>query len=285
MKLSTETYVMRKRFGDMKAIEMIKKAGFDCYDYSMYWTDNNDDMLGEDYREKAYALKAYADKLGICCNQAHAPFEFNSKSDTMDITNAAYKRLIRSIEVASVLGAKTIIVHAICDMPNDEFFDYNRTFYNSLITWCKKYKIEVSVENLFKPKDGNWEKNEWEGILSEPGEHMDFVKSLGEDCFNICVDVGHLAITGNKPDEVISAMDSRLLKSLHIHDNDYSADLHYMPYFGSFDWDKIIASLKKIGYNNELTFEIFGSLSKLDDELLQPALDFAEKIGRNLIKK
>ena len=45
MKLSIETYVMRHRFGDIKAIEMISKAGFDALDYSYYWVDEDSPIL------------------------------------------------------------------------------------------------------------------------------------------------------------------------------------------------------------------------------------------------
>lgn len=279
MKLSTETYVMGKRFGDKKAIKMIKDAGFDCYDYSMYWTDEKGDMLGDDYKEKAIELRKFADETGISCNQAHAPFEIGY-DDEFDTSNKHFLRLVRSLEVAAVLGAKNVIVHAVNVSPEQDFYEHNRKFYKSLIPFCKQYGIKISVENLFTYKD-----DKLTGILSNPTDHKEFVKSLDSDCFNICVDVGHSAITGNKPEDVISEMNNQVLQSLHIHDNDCVSDLHKMPYFGDFNWNNIMNSLKKINYNGELTFEIFGTLDKLDDELLAPALSFAEKIGRNLIKK
>lgn len=80
MKLSTETYVLRERFDDRTAVKMIKDAGFDCFDYLMYWVRNHvRDMLGDNYIEKAKDLRKYADSLGICCNRPHAPFDFTEK--------------------------------------------------------------------------------------------------------------------------------------------------------------------------------------------------------------
>ena len=123
MKLSVETYIFRERFDDQTAIQMIKDAGFDAFDYSMYWMSDGKDMLGEDYRERALKLRSLADKIGISCNQAHAPCDFRY-CDELNEANMAYCRLVRSIEIASILGAKNIIVHAIKEeLPDDVSFE------------------------------------------------------------------------------------------------------------------------------------------------------------------
>ena len=59
MRLSAETYVLRKRYGEWKSIEMLKKAGFDSIDYSYYWLPEEDEALGESYREYAGKVKEY----------------------------------------------------------------------------------------------------------------------------------------------------------------------------------------------------------------------------------
>lgn len=278
MKLSIETYVMRERFGDEKAIEMIKKAGFDCYDYSLYWFGDGRDVLGDDYLTHAEKLKKISDSLGIECNQAHAPFDI-THTDEFDISNTAYLRIVRSLEFASILGAKNIIVHAIKDnLPKDiDFFELNRRFYLSLEPYCKKFNICISVENLF-----GWEEKATP-VLSDPQEHKAFVKSLNSPWFNICIDVGHSAVTGYKPAEVISAMDNKVLKALHIHDNDCFSDKHLLPYTDSFNWHEIMTALSGIDYKGELTLEIFGFLRRLPVDLIFDALVFAEKTGRKLI--
>ncbi len=282
MKLSIETYIMRKRFNDVKALEMIKKAGFDCYDYSMYGlADAEKDMLGDDYRERAEALRHASDEIGIECNQAHAPFEIGAEN-TFDVSDKSYLRLVRSLEAASILGAENIIVHAIKDkLPQGtDFYELNRKFYLSLEPYCEKFNICVSVENLF-----NCRGDKTLPVLSDPTEHMDFVKSLNSPWFNICVDVGHSAITGYKPEEVIAAMNGDILKALHIHDNRSIWDQHTMPYAGGIKWQAVLEAIKKIRYQGDFTFELIGYLSKLPDELLQDALDFAAIIGRNMLSE
>lgn len=292
MKLSIETYVMRERFDDKTSIEMIKKAGFDCYDYSFYWTRKENDMLGDDYLERAGKLREKSDTLGIACNQAHAPFEI-TVNDAFDLSNTAYLRIVRSMEFASVLGAKNIIVHAIKnDLPQGvDFYELNREFYLSLEPYCEKFNICISVENLF-----HWDKKALP-VLSDPQEHRDFVKSLNTsvhlpedsyphaDMYNICIDVGHSAITGYKPEDVISALDNNVLKALHIHDNDFFSDKHLLPYTDSLNWKEIMTALSGIRYKGELTFELTGYLRRLPDSLLAAGLDFADKVGRKLISE
>lgn len=281
MNLSVETYVMRERFGDKAAIKMIKDAGFDCFDYSLYWVNGEKNMLGDDYLSRAKDLHAYAVDLGIKCNQTHAPFNLKY-SDNFDVSNEKYLELIRSLEVSSVMGAKTVIVHAIKDdIPSEiDVSELNKRFYLSLIPYCERFGIDISVENLFNYNDGVITP-----VLSQPNEHIEFVKSLNSDRFNICLDIGHSAITGILPQNAILGMNNHILKALHIHDNDFKADCHAMPYFGNFDWDKICSALKSIGYDGDLTFEIFGTLSKLPNNLLLDALVFARKLGNVLIEK
>ena len=73
MLLSTETNSIIKRFGEEKSFEILKKSGFDACDYSFY--NETAKLLQDDYMEKAKITKALLDKVGLLCNQAHAPFD------------------------------------------------------------------------------------------------------------------------------------------------------------------------------------------------------------------
>ena len=287
MRISVETYSMRARFDDKTALEMIRAAGFDCFDYSMYrldcsmyhWIESQtEDMFGPNYREQAQELRRFADQLGLVCNQAHAPFEM-VYGDAFSLSDEKYARVVKSLEIASILGAKNVIVHAIQRYFPDsvDYYAYNRDFFGSLLPYCEKFDICVSVENLAK---GNTETGASLSGLSDPAQHRAFVQSLGSDRFNICVDVGHSAITGSKPQDVIRAMGGELLKALHLQDNDGKTDLHRIPYSCSLEWDEILAALRDIRYSGDITLEITRHLAKLPDALMQSALVFAAQIAR-----
>ena len=114
-------------------------------------------------------------------------------------------------------------------------------------------------------------------------ELCDFIREIGSSYFVACVDVGHAAMAGNEPESFLAGMDGRILMALHIQDGNYREDSHTLPYLGGFNWTAIMQTLKQIGYQGELTFEIVKYLKNVPTELLLDALRFAEKIGRHLI--
>ncbi len=283
MLLSVDTNVLRDKYDDITAIKMIKEAGFDAYDYSMFRAKGERDMLEDDYIERARNLRKISDEIGILCRQAHAPFSFQY-TNKIDISDPEYLKIVRSMEVASILGAKNIIVHTVKkDLPDGfELEDYSREFYRSFIPYCEKYNISISVENLVGRHPETKEKFE---VFSNPLKHIEFVKSLESKYFNICIDVGHSALLGYMPEDVINAMDSSLFKTIHIHDNDFERDSHVLPYEGKTDWEAVTKALANVGYEGDFSFELEGLFYRLDDALLPAGLKFAEATGRVLIEK
>lgn len=279
MKLSVELSALTVKFGDYKAAELAKEAGFDAIDYSYYWDGETEAVLGDGYREYAKKLRAHLDKIGIACNQAHAPFSLKYGC-AFDISDKKYLWLVHSIESAAILGAKNIIVHSL-DVPQDVDFEaYNLKYYKSLVPYCEKFGIHVSVENLFSYDS---KRHYYKGRLGSPEELNEMVEKINSPWINACVDIGHAALTGYEPEDFIAKMSPNVLKALHVHDNDYLADSHIIPYTGELNWESIMKSLKNIGYDGELTFEIFCYLKKFPDVLVPDALKLAVSIGRHLI--
>lgn len=279
MKLSVELSALTVKFGDYKAVEFAKEAGFDAIDYSYYWDGETEAVLGDGYREYAKKLRAHLDKIGIACNQAHAPFSLKYGC-AFDISDKKYLWLVHSIESAAILGAKNIIVHSL-DVPQDVDFEaYNLKYYKSLVPYCEKFGIHVSVENLFSYDS---KRHYYKGRLGSPEELNEMVEKINSPWINACVDIGHAALTGYEPEDFIAKMSPNVLKALHVHDNDYLADSHMIPYTGELNWESIMKSLKNIGYDGELTFEIFCYLKKFPDVLVPDALKLAVSIGRHLI--
>lgn len=284
MRLSVETYCLREAFGDKTAIKMIKDAGFDAFDYSFYWLKGKEeDMLSGDYVGKAEKTREYIEKIGFCCNQAHAPFDFRH-FDTIDMSNENYMRMMRAIECAKILGADNIIVHPVGRLPEEyNYIEYNRNYLKSFAFAAEKFNMNISVENMCRYD----ENDNLTGIkgYTTPKEQMSFVESIGSEKFNICVDTGHYAVTGIKPETAIGAMNNKILKALHIHDNNYKSDQHLLPFSGEFDWEEITKALKNIDYNGDFTLELTGFFRKIGKELYVDGLRFAERTGRVLIGK
>ncbi len=275
MKLSVETYAIREKFGDFKCIEMIKKAGFDAVDYSYFDLagENEELVLGENYRAYAEKLRDFLSEKGLFCNQSHAPFDL-IENDAFDLSNEKFVRLIRSIEGASILGAENIVVHAV-----STDIETNVRFYKALEPYCKKHNIKVAVENLFKVSDGCFLSK-----LGTPEELNAVIDLLDSPWFTICIDIGHAQLTYGSPEKFIDSVDTTKIKALHISDNNLKGDDHLLPYVGRLNWDNIALHIKNANYTGDLTFEIGHFLNRFkSEESLQKALNLSQTVGREII--
>lgn len=275
------TYILNGHFGDKKAIEMIKKAGFEGIDYSLFTSAGAPDFLENDYREYALDLKAYLDEMGISCNQAHAPLFLEYGSD-FDVRVKEYADVVKSIEFASILGVKYLVVHAIQTPDGVDMFSYNYEYFKSLQSYCEKFKVYIAIENIFGYGEANGGITKF---MSTSRELLKLLEMLDSEWFVCCVDVGHAAITGTEPEDFIEHIKNDKLKTLHIHDNDHIQDWHLLPYSGNMNWDNITKAIAEADYSGELTLEVVGFLERLESDLLFDGLCFASKIAHRLVDK
>jgi len=279
MKISVDIYTIAERFGDIKAIEMIKEAGFDAIDYS--YCDNKDceTVLGDNYREYAAKIREHLDKNGIVCNQAHAPYSLEYGVDFCE-SDAKYRSVLRAIESASILGAQTIVIHSVTVPVGVDFEQYNIDFYRSFIPYCQKFGIYVAVENLFYR---DIKRKRLIGKLGSPAELNAMVSKINSPWIVTCVDIGHAALTGYEPEDFIGAITPGSLRALHVQDNDYLDDRHVLPYSGQLNWEAIMRSLRNYGYTGDLTFEILKYFDSYPDELLPTVLRFCYDVAKHLV--
>lgn len=282
MKLSVENYVIRQKLGELEALNAIRAAGFSAVDFSFYWGGKDYPMYGDGYEAYARQVRAELDRIGLVCNQAHAPFdvEYGMEWNT-DVP--AYRMVVQAIHAAALLGAEQIVVHSI-GLPEEkrkEEFDYNYRYYKSLEPYAEKYGVRIAVENLFF---ADRKRDRIGGRLNTPGELCAMVKALNSPCFTACVDLGHGSLTGLTPEAFVADMEPGLLTCLHVQDTDYQKDRHWLPFLGSFHWPAVMAALKSVGYDGDLTFEIFGYFRSVPADLLPEALTFARKVGEKLLR-
>ena len=279
MKLSVELYTHSERFGDFRAIEMLKEAGFDAIDYSYYYNKETQEVLSDNYIEYAKKVREHLDKVGMVCNQAHAPFSYQY-GDGLTMGDKKYKEIVRSIESAAILGAKNIIVHSVKVPKGVDFEEYNVEFYKTFIPYCEKAGICVAVENIFIRDQ---KRRAFGRRISTPEELNSILDKINSPYIVGCVDVGHASLTGYEPEDFIEGVKPEYLKALHVQDTDYIDDRHIIPYTGDFNWEAIMKSLKKVGYKGDLTLEIIKYLNRFPNELLFEATKFAATVGKHLI--
>ena len=111
MLISTEIHSFRKVINDdFKLVKMLKEVGFTAFDFSMANAAFALEFLKDDScYDFARKLRAYADELGIACNQSHAPFPTLKEDDEWN--RVMFEAVKRSIKVSQILGAKICVVH------------------------------------------------------------------------------------------------------------------------------------------------------------------------------
>lgn len=264
MKISTEIHSSSRIVGEEKAIELIAKAGFDAWDFSMFsmcrydWSkrillENTHPLSGNEYLKFARKLKQVGLDNGIVCNQSHAPFP----------TSCAEIRtyLKRAIECTAEAGGEICIIHP----DNNRGPEYNAEIYFELLPFAKECGVKIATENMW-----NWDNEKDHSIFAACAtpksfcEHIDIVES---EWLVACLDIGHAEMKGSDTTavEMIRALGSRL-QALHIHDNDKWHDSHQIPFSMNIDFQPIAAALKEINYNGYFTLEADNFLKKYTRE-------------------
>lgn len=244
-------------------------------------------LCKDDYREYVSDLKAYADLLDIPFVQGHAPFP------AYDYTDKAYSErifpfIIRSIEIAGMLGIKHLVIHPIVYSQNNPDYDLkevNMNLYRKLLPYAKEYGVQICTENIFA----------WNEEAQAPSYDLcsgakalaNYIDTIDDEYFGACLDIGHTALFDESPEIFIKTLGRDRIKALHVHDNDGCTDQHRLPFYGSLKWEEITKALSDIKYDGNFTFEADAVLSPLpaDKEVYSSALKFMHDVGRYMVSK
>jgi len=287
MILSMQTSNLFSRFGADDSIKILKDAGFDAIDFSMFcFSNDNDPIVSAD--EKAYArdLREKAEAVGLHFNQAHAPFPGLRYGDTA-YNERMSPRVEKAIKIAGLLGASAIVVHPIAVPGGKEVQkEFNINMYRSLAPIAKEYGVKIALENMW----GHDSKRNYivPNVCSFASELADYYDTLDDsEAFTVCLDLGHCSLVGEEPDDAIRVLGKDRLGALHVHDNNYVQDCHTIPYdYGmKMNWDKITRALGEIDYQGDFTYEADTFFVRFDRQSIPIAAKFTVDIGRSLIAK
>ena len=251
MKVSTEIGSISRIVGEEKAIELLAKAGFDAWDFSMFemaridWNKkvvlDSDHPLEKDHVAFAKKLKKVADDCGIKCNQSHAPFP------TMVVGLDLIKN---AIECTAIAGGEICIVHP----DNDFSAEQNAEMYYKILPFAKEHGVKIATENMW-----NWENGAKHSCFAACATSESFVEHIdiiNDPYFVACLDIGHAEMQGSGSGayNMIKALGPRL-QALHIHDNDRLGDNHQIPFSMNIDFNEVAKGLREINYQGYLTLE------------------------------
>ena len=271
--------------------DIYKKAGFTACDYSVMRMIEDGNIFNTDgYREFAESERRVADEKGFPITQTHAPFAFKKELflDPIAFEEIIFKRVARSIEISGILGAKTVIVHPLTYLhyPDhvEELFELNMRYYRRLIPYAKDAGVKIAIENMFTVDP--LRKFIVGSTCADPNELVRYVDTLDSEEIVACLDIGHVALPLHEYTAVdaIRILGHDRLKALHVHDNDYRADRHVLPYLGSFDWMAIAKALGEIDYDGDFTYEVAGSLIlNRDPGFIPIGAKFMADVGKHIM--
>ena len=289
MRISQQTYIIADRIGVPETVRLIGKAGFDAFDFSMFDYSEKNPVFTDAWKAHVAEIKAAANKVGIVCNQAHAPYP-SLKTDEPDnkaFNETIFDRLVRAMEAASALGASSIVVHPIHHLPYREnaekLFTMNMDFYRALAPHAKRLGIKVALENMWQrdPADGHIV----DSTCSSAAEFIRYFDTLADpDAFTCCLDLGYCGLCGYEAADMIRALGAERLTALHVHDNDHLTDAHALPFLGRMDWEGICTALREIRYRGDFTYEAHTLLRPIPTALMPSAYRFMADMARHLVK-
>ena len=278
MKISTEIASLASLVGEERAVELIAKAGFDAWDFSLFdmavYDRNTKTAIYTDHPLSSGDYVAFSKRLrqigldnGIVCNQSHAPFPVKCPG--------IRDMLKRAIECTAIAGGEICIIHP----DNNKSAEENAEMYFELLPFAKDHGVKIATENMW-----NWDKEKGEALPAACSHHDDFlahIKAVNDPYLVSCLDIGHAEMKGLDTTSVqmIHTLGNSL-KALHIHDNDKWHDNHAIPFSMDIDFVPIVKALKDINYGGYFTLEADSYLSAWRDDPETGIKNMAEVAGR-----
>ena len=183
---------------------------------------------------------------GVRVHSIHAPFGERFDISSMDDTvhEQGVGALIEAIELASVIDADKVIVHASDRLDGDtqRRMERARGVLREMGAIASESGIILALENL--PP----------GYLGHtPEEIISLLKGTNRDYVSVCFDSGHANLSGHFI-EFASAL-LPLAVTTHLHDNDGSGDQHKFPGDGNIDWPAFASTYKILGCKASIMLE------------------------------
>ncbi len=183
------------------------------------------------------------------------------------IKEVSIKRYYQSLEIASRLGAKTVVFHTCFNnllkqqVYRDSFFHSSVEFYNELIPHFEDRGIIATIENVHEPNN--------ELIRS-------IIAAVNSPNLKATIDIGHCNLHSELPVKEWIKDYGIMLHHMHFHNNYKDEDAHQSLKKGTLDIKEILLALKEMHLYPEITFEIF------DKEDLYESVEYLDKLQKEV---
>lgn len=281
---------------------MIKKAGFDCVDFSLNDYLKNKDIYNntlnsffgrslENLFEYFTPIKEAAKEAGIRIHQMHMPYPNYVPTAIPKVNDFLLNEMApKSMEICNFLDCKYIVVHGIKsrEFVGSEEAEWQQTedFLHHILPIAKKYGIVICIENLYAGNANHFVEGPCCNAVKAVKRIEKINAQYDAEVLGFCFDTGHANLVGIEFESFLMTL-GKHVKVLHIHDNDGVKDLHQMPFTftrtrdnkPSTDWDGFLRALVFCDYRGTLNFETSPIIDSFPDELKEDALHMLSKIG------
>lgn len=286
----------------------LKEAGFTCCDFGLnaylknraiYEGEGNSFYDKTDAEFEAYFRphKEAAKEYGIRINQMHMPYPILVPNGEKELNDYLWNVVApKCMKICAFFECKNIVVHGLKmeRFLGDEESEWKRTeeFLEYLAPMAKEMGITLCIENLYNGLGSHMAEGPCCNAR-KAAERIDRMNDkFGAEVLGFCFDTGHANLVGLDFEDFLTTLGHRL-KVLHMHDNDGERDLHQIPFVftktrenkPSTDWDGFVRGMRKIGFDQVLSFETAPVLTSFPEEMRMDALSMIARIGRYFKEK
>ncbi len=201
--------------------------------------------------QTAAAFVARAAELGMTISQAHLSFSYDPLAVDGVRRAADLDSLKREIELYILLGVKAAVLHvggagAVKAGWSAEQVDEVRTAsLQALCAVAAGSDLRLALENLRTD-------------LGDAQSLLRVIERSGcQRQIGICLDTGHLHLTGGAPAAFVREAGESLI-ALHLADNLGKNDDHLFPFAGTITWSPFLDALRASPYTGLFNFEVPG---------------------------
>lgn len=217
-------------------LQRIAAAGFSHVHWCHHW--NTDFLYG---RAEIEQIAEWLEELGLALLDLHASAgKEKAWGSAREYERQAGVELVANrIAMCAKLGADVVIMH-LPEGPFESFWPRLQRSLDDLRPIAHKHNVRIALEN---------------GSSHESFDDIERVLEAYEPEFvGLCYDSGH----GNRLAEGLDRLEAladRLI-SVHLHDNDGSADQHRLPFTGTVAWERLAGIIARSAYRKCMSLEV-----------------------------
>lgn len=248
MKKSINHWAFPAEMPFTECLQIAKEAGFEAIELNVGNPDAliNANSTESEVRAIGEQVRSYG--LEMAGISSSLFWEHPLTSPDPAESEGSFEFIKKMIKIANWAGADTILVVPGAVNENVEYdvaYDLAQKALKKLIPVCEANGVVIGVENV------------WNGMLLSPMESARFIDEIGSPWIQWYFDVGNMVKDG-WPEQWVKILGTRIRR---IHIKDYNRDVPGWGGFcelltGSIDYPKVMAALRKVGYDRYITAEV-----------------------------